>query len=386
MSHLRAAADPAPRRLSWRRYLITLGVIVLVGVAAAVPLILTGDEYRTHYTHVAGHRARPVAMTADQVRPAWSHAGPAPSGDPVVADTVVTADRHGVTGRDPSTGTARWRYERSGTHLCRWAVQGTTVLTVFADGTDCSDLTGFDAATGKRLFYLNADLPAGIRLVPGPVVFLAYTHSDVTAFYVDGGNQAWTFHRNGCSVADAASGELGAFVIARCSTSGDELMSIDAYNGKQKWQHPLTGADPAILSATGKAATVTRRGSAHAVSFFGEGGLPDGELHPPPMSGAGPVSWAAAQLGGQIVTYAGGRVLVLDPGGQRLAWSAPATGPALVAGNVVLVPTRSGFVEYAPSGRRGATVGASVPGPLSALGRVRDEVVTVGAGRTTAYA
>lgn len=387
MSHLRSDdSPPAPRRLSWGRYLVIIGVVLLAAVGLAVPVIAGSDWHHTDYSSVAAHKPEPVALTATQVSRKWNQNGVGPVGNPVVADTVVTADEHGVTGRDPETGKSRWTYRRSNAELCRWAVQDTTVVTIFANGHRCSDLAAFDAATGRRLWYLNADLGDPVTLVPGPVVFLAYTGSQINAFYVNGGNQAWTFHKKGCTITDAASGDLGAFAITKCADTPDTAVSLDAYNGKERWRRVVPGTDPAIVSATGVVAFISHQEDADTVSFFSDDGSVTGQVRPPGTRTGSPIASAAAQVGPRVVTYVGGEVLVLDPVRAKVSWWAPAAGPALVAANTVVVPDPDrGFIEYRPDGQRGSTIAGQVPAGISALGRVRDEIVTVRPDGTTVY-
>jgi hypothetical protein len=388
MSHLRSDdGPPAPRRLSWKRYLIALGVIVVVAAGLAVPVIAGSDWRHTDYSRVAAHPPEPVTLTAERVRPRWRQSGSPITGDPVVADTVVTADPHGVAGRDPTTGRARWHYQRSNASVCATAVQDTTVVVLLADSGAgrCTELDGFDAATGRRLFYLNVDLPATTRLVPGPVVFLAYSASSdaqLTGYYLSGGNQAWTYHKDGCRIDDAASGEIGVFALLSCAGSPQNAVSVDAYSGKERWQHAMPVDGSRILSASGTAAFL----SGQRIVLVSDDGGPGGTLPlPRRIEDLAAAPWAATQVGSRVVTYAGGLVLAFDPARQRLDWSAEAVGPALVAPNTVIVPTGAGFVEYRPDGRRGTTVAAANVSGVSAVGRVRDEIIAVQGKETIAY-
>lgn len=384
MSHLRTDDPPAPpRRLSWRRWWIGVAIVVVVGAAIGTPVVAASAWHHTDYRTVAAHRQEPLRPMSGHITPRWNRSGlPPAAGDPVAADTVVTADRHGITGRDPVTGAQRWRYRRTDTRLCSWAVQDTTVIASFADGGRCTDLDGFDAATGRELWYLNTDLPSSMRLHPGPVVFLASTRSSLTAYYLSNGNQAWTFDKPGCTLSDSASGDVGVVTIARCPGDPPSLIELDGYNGEQKWQRSLSGSNPALLSASGAVAVAAHEHSGTAVTVYTPDGLANGVLHPHGLSDAAPAPAAARQVGTRLVTYLGGRVVVFVPGTGRIDWSAPATGPALVGSNAVVVPQHGAVVEYRPDGHSSDRVTAALPDRVLGLGRVRSEVVAITADHT----
>lgn len=380
-----------PRR--WRNWGIGAAAVLAVALAVGIPTVARSDMHTVAY-HAAAHRpaAAPAEQTPSSARQLWSAAGIPSAGGPATASTVLIAGGHGITGRDPRTGAVRWSYRRGNADLCGWVLMGTTAVAVFHDGTDCSDLTGFDADTGRRLWYLNADLPSSIDLLPGSSLYYAATTGKVSGFYVDGGSSAWTFTRRGCTFGDVASGDVGLLLVTRCSGRAPTLICLDGFTGKLRWQISLPGSDPHLLGADRSVLVVSRIAGRVLLSLYGSDGRPAGTLDSPALTvptatttlTTGPPT---SVVGRTVLSYDGRRVLAVDVTHNRLVWSAPALGPAVAAGGTAYVPRTGGFTGYEVSSGH-AVAQISAPGttaPVQRAGAVGGRLVTVSVARTRVF-
>jgi hypothetical protein len=116
--------------------------------------------------------------------------------------------------------------------------------------------------------------------------------------------------------------------------------------------------------------------SGHAVGSISGHGLTDPARRLP----------TGAVADGRLVAFDGSQVFALALDQPRIAWSAPAAGPADVEGAVALVPRTTGFAEYAvPTGQIVRRVTATVPSALTAVARIGSAVVAVSPDATTAF-
>ncbi len=349
----------------WGRRLTGAAVVVIVAVGIGVPVLLTSDWWNVSYAAAARH---PAPMHPGEppgtVRPAWSAAGSAPAGGPLGPATVLTADRHDVAGHDPATGALRWHYRRDNAELCSWAIANSAAVAVFRNAGSCSDITAFDPDTGTRRWYRNADLGGQVGLVAAPNVVVATEHLSLTAFYTDGGGDAWTFSKRGCTIGPAIGGDIGVIVLTDCGRRGEFMVGLDSYSGDPKWTVTAGGEDPQLVGADGHVSLLSRIGGRAVLSVFTAAGHAVGSVSGQGLADPRRPLPTGALAGDRLVAFDGSRVLAVDLHRTRIAWSVPATGPADVEGDVALVPGPTGFTEY------DVTTGRSLR-RISAAGRMR---------------
>jgi hypothetical protein len=379
-----ALGIPGSRR---GRALVGAAVLVIVAAAVGIPVVLTSDWWTLSYA-VAAQAPRALSPTepAGTVHRAWSATGTPSAGSPVGPAAVVTADRHEIAGRDPRTGAIKWHYRRGNADLCSWVVANSSAVAVFRNGTSCSDITAFDPDTGSRRWYRNADLGAHIRLVAAPNVVVATEKAGLTAFYTDGGGDAWSFSKPGCTMGPVAGGDVGVVVVADCGRRGDSLIALDSYSGDKKWTVAAGGENPQLLGADNRVTLLSRIGGRATLSVFSSTGHAVGSISGHGLTDAARQLPTGAVADGRLVAFDGNRVFALALDRPRIAWSAPATGPADVEGSAALVPQNTGFAEYAvATGQVVRRVTATVPSALTALARIGSAIVAVSPEATTAF-
>ncbi len=369
----------------WGRALVGAGVVIIVAVAVGVPVVLTSDWWTLSYA-VAAQAPRALSPTepAGMVHRAWSARGTPSAGSPLGSATVLTADRHEIAGRDPRSGATTWHYRRGNADLCSWVVANSSAVAVFRNGTSCSDITAFDPDTGSRRWYRNADLGAHIGLVAAPNVVVATEKAGLTAFYTDGGGDAWSFSKPGCTLGPVAGGDVGVVVFADCGRRGDSLVALDSYSGEKKWTVAAGGDDPKLLGADNRVTLLSRIGGRATLSVFSSSGHAVGSLSGHGLTDPARQLPTGAVAEGRLVAFDGNRVFALALDRPRIAWSAAAVGPADVEGAAALVPQATGFAEYAvPTGHVVRHITGTVPSALTTVARLGSAIVTVSPDATT---
>lgn len=372
----------------WRGWLIGAAVVLVAAVAVAVPVVVTSDWWNVDYAMAAtAPRAATPTQPAAAVHAAWSAPGIPPAGTPVSSATVLTADRHEVTGRDPGTGAVRWHYRRGNAPLCSWGLANSTVVAVYRNGDSCSDLTGFDPDTGRRRWYRNADLGAHIDLASAPNVVLATDRTTITAFYSENGGDAWTYSRPGCTMGPVAGGSIGVLALVDCGRNGESLTDLDAYTGKQRWTTTAAGDDPQLIGVDDHVLVLSRIGGRPIVSLFTSAGHASGSITGHGLTAPAGRLPTGTLSGDRLVCYDGSRVLAIDVRRSRVAWSAPAVGPADIEGGTAMIPQTAGFAAYdVAGGRLERTIGRPpAQTAVRRFARIGPRVVVVGGGRTTVF-
>ena len=370
----------------WGRRLTGAAVGLVVVAAIGVPVVLTSDWWNVSYA-AAARRPAPTHPTEPPgaVRPAWSAAGLRPSGSPLGSATVLTAGRHEIAGHDPATGALRWHYRRDNAALCSWAIANSTAVAVFRNAGSCSDITGFDPDTGMRRWYRNADLGGQVGLVAAPNVVVATEHLSLTAFYTDGGGDAWTFSKRGCTIGPVAGGDIGVIVLTDCGRRGQFLVGLDSYTGDTKWTVAAGGEHPQVVGADGHVTLLSRIGGRAVLSVFTATGHAVGSVSGHGLTDPGARLPTGTLAGDRLVAYDGSRVVAVDLHRPDFAWSVPATGPADVEGNVALVPGRTGLTEYdVATGRPLRRISADgMPHTPTTLARIGPRIAVVSSDATT---
>lgn len=241
---------PSRRRA---RDLTVAAIITALTASAAVLLYLGGDSRATTYDPAAASAvpAAPTPATTPPVRltRAWQLPVDPDYGSVVTPyGTVVTADRHTVTGFDATTGTRLWSYGRSNLDLCGIGSGDTTaadlsswsgvhgVMTVFAKNGFCSQVTLLDPATGERLYQRTSpgSDPGGL-FFGAPYVgwlgsdYLELWRHDLVAT-IRYGNQPQPVNADGphtgCRFTDAAVTRLQLATIEHCEDTGTDAQVV----------------------------------------------------------------------------------------------------------------------------------------------------------------
>lgn len=365
----------------WRRWLVGAVVVLAAAAGVAWPAIANSDWHNVAYKSLAKRPGAPPNGTLPPtVRPNWSATGIAAGNDkPATGRTVVVAGGHEIAGRDPRTGATTWSYKRGNADVCSWVLDQVdnppVAVVAYRNGSSCSDITGFDADTGKRRWYLNDDdLPAKVRLLTGAGMYYAWSSDEVVGFYLQGGGKAWSYSKKGCTFPEAAAGDLGIVLEADCAGRVD-LVALDGYTGKQKWDTLAPGARPRIMSVDSDVVVFSEVAGQHQLAIMtGDGRvvgtLDDSQYRDVPGNGT--------TVDGQTwLGYDGRRVLGVDLNTARLLWSARSIGPPTVQANHVIVPVHGGFRTYGPSGHliRGSHAAGSMTSPLQGLSQIGKFVV-----------
>jgi hypothetical protein len=330
----------------WRGWVIGATITAVAALAIGIPAIADSDWVHTHYQRATSSPSTlPDQQPSTSLQRLWSTTGTPPATTAVGGSSVISADQHTITGRDPKTGAVRWSYERSNADICSWTVLESTVVVLYKNGKSCSDIDGFDADSGRERWYLNADLSSDARLFTSGAMFYALTKKSLQAFYLANGNNAWVFDKSGCEFTDARSGSAGMAVIANCQDKEvPQLIRLDGGDGKQSWQIAAPGTDPVLFSSDQDVIVLSTLRGKPALSAYAADGKALGSLNLP---GAATTPWSpATAYGNDMVGYAGGRVVAVDTSSFAVMWSQPATGPAAIADDMALVPTAQGLKAY----------------------------------------
>ncbi|GAA3871046.1 hypothetical protein GCM10022243_40490 [Saccharothrix violaceirubra] len=158
--------EATPR--TWRRGgdFAAVALIVVAVVVASLVLYSTSDAVDTT-SQVGPSQATPL-IPVTSLPPTLAEAWRASSGAtplPVAADgVVVTGDGGEVVGHDALTGEVRWRYARD-RQLCTVSLTWGKVIAAHTKGTNCSEITTLELASGQRGPQRNGDAETGTRLL-----------------------------------------------------------------------------------------------------------------------------------------------------------------------------------------------------------------------------
>jgi len=230
----------APERRTRLDVAVAATIAIVVAVAAAVIWIRSDARGTTSVTADAPASAvdTPLSPPASLTE-IWRAASPE-SAAPIVADgTVATADGGTVLGRDPVTGTERWRYQRD-MPLCGAIGAWNTVVAVYRDQRGCSQVTQLDGATGQREAQRSSDADDTVTLsYDGTYVVsrgserMELWRSDLVRTLefgrVDAPINPGKQPRPDCSLKSAAAGGTRVTVLMNCpGEAGDRISVLDA--------------------------------------------------------------------------------------------------------------------------------------------------------------
>jgi hypothetical protein len=250
------------------------------------------------------------------------------------------------------------------------------VIAIYRNGKWCSDITGFNADTGKRRWYLNADLPTGISVLDGSGIYYAISPTRATGFYVDGGSKAWSFNKKGCTLNGAAAGDVGLVLLTECAGRTD-VIALDGFTGKQSWDVLAPGGNSKLLSANTSVVVSSDVGNHTVLSILNSdngqssGVVPD--TTPPGTSNTAMTRPIIDQ--NKWIGFDGRQVIVLDLNAGRAVWSRKSIGPPAFSGSTVLVPTAAGIDSYDLAGHRTGHSAGTLPKAIDGLEQVGTHAV-----------
>lgn len=385
-------AGRARTRRLWARYLVVLGVGVLV-LGGVVGWVWWHSEIRAVALEPASQPARSLAPAplAATLRPAWHSDDHTAQGQPVHLDVVVTWSRHTVTGRDARTGAARWTYTRSDRDVCGVIAQDGTAVAVYRHDGNCDEVTGLDIARGRRswtrTFFENG---GELRLSARPGYVLFRTPTSLHLLEPSGGLDWWYLPQTDhCAIPHAVLGSTGVLATRRCAGQPEQLVR-ESFEGdkdgrpKPAWSVAADGRIP--LSADTIVSVL--RADARAVVVLDEAGKAqatvalDAGTAAPDQARALPVSDERVE----IVALRGELIALGGKGGAQLLWRTAGVGFP-VDGADGLVCARNGGLAVLGVGSGQASTLRRLPGlgPDASVDLLGDGVVADGPSGTTAY-
>lgn len=391
-------ARPSP----WNRKrdrVIAAAIVVVVAVTGVV-IGVTSDNAATvaqvATTLPPGLPPAPAQVPGSlgELWQAPSSATPVPIGE---ANSVVTADKGEVLGRDPYTGEVRWRYSRD-LELCTVALAGIKVDAVYRKDTGCSEVTQLDAGTGRRTAQRNGDAELGTRLVvDGSHVTttgkkLLNTWRDDLVKSMEYGQVPAIVNpnkqpRTGCTYGTvaAAAGKIG--VIERCPGDPADRFTVyratndEADDPKVDYSTVLAGKNAKVVAMSGDLALIVLPEQKLLVIYGGDGlqksayplDLPEAEISPDPVGGVMTTSWTAQG----VYWFTGSKTMAFSRDDLTPRWTLNnSTGPGVTFGEQLVVPIQGGLAVLDET--TGATIrtvgvdrrGYTGPVSLSSVGPV----------------
>ncbi|MGY6655969.1 Rv3212 family protein [Amycolatopsis sp. TRM77291] len=390
------------RRSPWNRprdRVIAAAIVVVVAVTGVV-IGVTSDNAATVAQVAAtlppGLPPAPAEVpgSLSELWQAPSSATPVPIGE---ANSVVTADKGEVLGRDPYTGEVRWRYSRD-LELCTVALAGIKVDAVYRKDTGCSEVTQLDAGTGRRTAQRNGDAELGTRLVvDGSHVTttgkkLLNTWRDDLVKSMEYGQVPAIVNpnkqpRTGCTYGSvaAAAGKIG--VIERCPGDPADRFTVyratndEADDPKVDYSTVLAGKNAKVVAMSGDLALIVLPEQKLLVIYGGDGlqksayplDVPEADITPDPVGGVMTTSWTAQG----VYWFTGSKTMAFSRDDLTPRWTLNnSTGPGVTFGEQLVVPIQGGLAVLDET--TGATIrtvgvdrrGYTGPVSLSSVGPV----------------
>ncbi|KFU79541.1 hypothetical protein SAMN04489729_3741 [Amycolatopsis lurida] len=357
------------RRSPWNRTrdrVIAAAIVVAVAVTGVV-IGVTSDNAAT-VAQVAATLPPGLPPAPAQVPGSLSEMWQAPSSSTPVpigeANSVVTADKGEVLGRDPYTGEVRWRYSRD-LELCTVALAGIKVDAVYRKDTGCSEVTQLDAGTGRRTAQRNGDAELGTRLVvDGSHVTttgkkLLNTWRDDLVKSMEYGQVPAIVNpnkqpRTGCTYGTvaAAAGKIG--VIERCPGDPADRFTVyratndEADDPKVEYSTVLAGRNAKVVAMSGDLALIVLPEQKLLVIYGGDGlqksayplDVPDADIAQDPVGGVMTTSWTAQG----VYWFTGSKTMAFSRDDLTPRWTLNnSTGPGVTFGEQLVVPIQGGL-------------------------------------------
>jgi outer membrane protein assembly factor BamB len=239
-----AAPDAAGKRARRNRIFATAGIvltgIVIVGMFAAVFLLLGNNRPRTSSPATGASPTQTIAATTTSTPAPSPTAGP--TSTPAPTPTLVPP------GSIPQ-GTVLWHTPGSPSPVSLPAVANRAVYVGAHDGT----LTAFDAHTGARLWSVQAGgaittAPVALDGVVVVMVEQAITfENSIVAYRASDGSLAWRAHT--AAVGYSAPVAASDLIIAESATNSGPatLHAFTPATGVPVWTQEVTGSDTSII-------------------------------------------------------------------------------------------------------------------------------------------
>ncbi|MBP2340955.1 hypothetical protein JOF41_007133 [Saccharothrix coeruleofusca] len=361
--------DPPPPARSWRtRRDFAAVALLVVAVLVAGFLVWRTSDARGTISQVGPSTITPLPP-ATVLPPTLGEVWRAPSGatrTPVALDSVVvTADGGEVLGRDAASGEVRWRYQRD-LPLCTVSSAWGRVFTVYHKGTNCSEITTLDAASGRRGPQRNGDAEMGTRLLDegshvvttGGEYFEVYRRDDLVRSLEYGELRAIVNPnkqpRTGCDYGSFAVTGGKVAVIERCYAmdTADRLTVLKP--NPEKSDEPQVLASVVVGAKGARVIAVT----ANRVAVALPGKLVVFDADTGGLISEYPVPISAEELAGdppgRVVTtttstanvywFTGSRTVALNPVELNPVWTAEGTlGSGTTLAGRLLVPVPAGL-------------------------------------------
>ncbi|MFJ8914908.1 hypothetical protein [Amycolatopsis sp. NPDC102389] len=357
------------RRSPWNRKrdrVLAAAIVVVVAVTGVV-IGVTSDNAAT-VAQVATTLPPGLPPAPAQVPGSLSELWQAPSSSTPVpigeANSVVTADKGEVLGRDPNTGEIRWRYSRD-LELCTVALAGIKVDAVYRKDTNCSEVTQLDAGTGRRTAQRNGDAELGTRLVvdgshvttTGKKLLNTWRDDLVKSMeygqvpaIVNPGKQP----RTGCTYGTvaAAAGKIG--VIERCPGDPADRFTVfratndEADDPKVEYSTVLAGKNAKVVAMSGDLALIVLPEQKLLVIYGGDGlqksayplDASEADITQDPVGGVMTTSWTAQG----VYWFTGSKTMAFSRDDLTPRWTLNnSTGPGVTFGEQLVVPIQGGL-------------------------------------------
>ncbi|OXM56870.1 hypothetical protein CFP71_11175 [Amycolatopsis thailandensis] len=362
-------AGKRARRSPWNRTrdrVIAAAIVALVAVTGVV--IGVNSDSAATVTQVATTLPPGLPPAPAQVPGSLTELWQAPSSSTPVpigeANSVVTAEKGEVLGRDPYTGDVRWRYSRD-LELCTVALAGIKVDAVYRKDTGCSEVTQLDTGTGRRTAQRNGDAELGTRLVvDGSHVTttgkkLLNTWRDDLVKSMEYGQvpaivNANKQPRTGCTYGTvaAAAGKIG--VIERCPGDPADRFTVyratndEADDPKVDYSTVLAGKNAKVVAMSGDLALIVLPEEKLLVIYGGDGvqksayplDAPAADLAQDPEGGIMPIAWTAQG----VYWFTGSKTMAFSRDDLTPRWSLNGSvGPGVTFGEQLVVPIKGGL-------------------------------------------
>ena len=403
---------PAPTgpRTRFRRKRDYAAVVLVVLLVAAVATVWWRNSDAAATVSVTGSSSvtvppKPTAVPAEfkQLWQALSGSTPDPV---IVGPTVVTGDKHTVTGRDPVTGAAHWSYDRSNLDLCTVTAAWGKALAVYHKTHNCSEVTELDGVTGKRGAQRNGDAELNTQLMyDGTYVSASGSklidtwRSDLVQTQQYGTVTAIVNHdkqpRLNCTYSSELGGGGGVGllgVVERCPDEQNDRFTVLRASGTESdgekpnvlFSVQVPGDGGRIVALTDQREAIALTNPSRLVIWNNTGSqvetvpLPGVDLsatpnslvaptmgatcvqQPQPSTDCEPNSWTTTYNGaGRILTwFTGTKTIALSGVSLDPLWTVDgAFGPGTVYANKILVPVAGGLAVMDPvTGVRGPDV------------------------------